>query len=92
MLPIRVILVGKIIWGERKLEDSVSKKLSGSLDDSYLSKSILRSPNKSICLEDSLESFCNKGEIAIKISNMKHKIIISNNFGVWTNNFYEYLF
>lgn len=72
MLSIRVILVGKIIWGERKLEDSVSKKLSGSLDDSYLSKSILRSPNKSICLEDSLESFCNKGEIAIKISNMKH--------------------
>lgn len=92
MLSIRVILVGKIIWGERKLEDSVSKKLSGSLDDSYLSKSILRSPNKSICLEDSLESFCNKGETAIKISNMKHKIIISNNFGVWTNNFYEYLF
>lgn len=72
MLSIRVILVGKIIWGERKLEDSVSKKLSGSLDDSYLSKSILRSPNKSICLEDSLESFCNKGEIAIKISNTKH--------------------
>ena len=72
MLSIRVILVGKIIWGERKLEDSVSKKLSGSLDDSYLSKSILRSPNKSICLEDSLESFSNKGEIAIKISNTKH--------------------
>ena len=57
------ILVDKIIWGDRKLEDSVSRKLWTSLDDSYLSRSILKSPNKNIYLEDLFESLCNKGEI-----------------------------
>ena len=67
MLSIRVdeeeILVDKIVWGDRKLEDSVSRKLLTSSDDSYLSRSILKSPNKNICLDDSFESLCNKGEI-----------------------------
>ena len=44
MLFIRVdveeILVDKIIWGDTKLEDSVSRKLLASSDDSYLSRSI----------------------------------------------------
>ena len=45
MLSIRVneekSLVGKIIWGGRKLEDIISRKLLTGLDDSYLSSSIL---------------------------------------------------
>ena len=67
MLSVRVeeeeILVGKIVWGDRKLEDSVSRKLLTSSDDSYLSRSTLKSPNENICLDDSFESFCNTGEI-----------------------------
>ena len=57
------ILVGKTTWGDRKLEDNASRKLLTSSDDSYLSRSILKLPNKNICLEDSFESLCNKGEI-----------------------------
>ena len=68
MLSIRAdkeeILVGNIIWGDRKLEESVSRKLLASSDDSYLSRSILKLSNKNIYLEDCFESFWrNKGEI-----------------------------
>ena len=35
------ILMVKIIGGDRKLEDSVSRKLQASSDDSYLSMSML---------------------------------------------------
>ena len=46
LLSIRVdkeeILVGKFIWGDRKLEDTVSRKLLTSSDDWYLSRSILQ--------------------------------------------------
>ena len=45
MLSVKVeekeILMGKIIWGDRKLEDSVSRKLRTSSDGSYRSMSIL---------------------------------------------------
>ena len=58
MLSIKVdeeeILVGKVIWGDWKI---------GSPDDSYLSRSIFKSPNKSICLNDYFQSLYNKGEI-----------------------------
>ena len=67
MLSIRVdeeeILVGKVIWDDKKLEDSVSRKLLTSSDDSYLKKSVLKSPQKKHCLEDSFQSLYNKGEI-----------------------------
>ena len=43
--------------------DSVSRKQLTSLHDSYLSWSILKWPNKSICVEDSFKSLYNKGEI-----------------------------
>ena len=67
MLPTKVDeeenLIDKIIWGDKKLENSVSKNLLVSSDDSYLSRSILNSPNKNISLEDSFGSLCNIGEI-----------------------------
>ena len=40
-----------------------SSKLLTSSDDSYLGWSILKSPNESVCVEDSFERLCNKGEI-----------------------------
>ena len=55
--------MSKTTWGDKKLEDRVSMKLLTNSDDSYLSRSILKSPNKNIDLEDSSESLCNKGEI-----------------------------
>ena len=50
------ILIGEIIWGDRKLEGNVLRKLLTSSDDSYLSRSILKSHNKNICFEDSFWS------------------------------------
>ena len=47
------------------MEDSVSRKLLISSDESYLSRSILESPNKNICLEDSFKNLCNKGEMSL---------------------------
>ena len=58
LLPIDVevleILVGKSIWGNKKLEVSVSIKLLIESESSYFSikVSILKSPNKKIILED----------------------------------------
>ena len=58
MLPIDVevleILVGKSIWGNKKLEVSVSIKLLIESESSYFSikVSMLKSPNKKILLED----------------------------------------
>ena len=43
--------------------DSISRKQLTSLHDSYLSWSISKWPNKSICVEDSFKSLYNKGEI-----------------------------
>ena len=67
VLSIRVgekeILVGKIIWGDKKLENSISRKLLTSSGDSYFSRPILKSPNENICSEDSFESLRNTGEI-----------------------------
>ena len=66
MLSIRVgkeeILVGKIIWADRKLEDTVSRKLLTSSDESYLNSLILKSANKNICREDSFKSLRNQGK------------------------------
>ena len=59
------ILIGEIIWGDRKLEGNVLRKLLTSSDDSYLSRSILKSCSKNICLEDFFESLCNKGEMQL---------------------------
>ena len=39
------ILVDKIILGDRKLEDSVSRKPLRNSEDSYLGRSILQSPS-----------------------------------------------
>ena len=75
MLSIRVskedILVGKIIWADRKLEDSVSRKLLTSSDESYLNRLILKSANK-IFVEKILLKVCviRGNIIAIRITNM----------------------
>ena len=67
MLSINVevleILVGGSIWGNKKLELSVSIKLLIESESSYFSKSILKSPNKKIFMEDSFCSFNKNGEI-----------------------------
>ena len=67
MLSINVevleILVGRSIWGNKKLELSVSIKLLIESESSYFNKSILKSPNKKILLEDSFCSFNSNGEI-----------------------------
>ena len=71
------ILVGKIDRkkkGDTKLEDSVSRKLLTIWDDSYFSRSILKSPNKNICLEVSFESLCNKGEIWLLLKSSMWRI------------------
>ena len=57
------ILVGRSIWGNKKLELSVSIKLLIESESSYFNKSILKSPNKKILLEDSFCSFNSNGEI-----------------------------
>ena len=57
------ILVGKIIYGDKKLEDSVLRKVLANSDDSYLSRSIWKSPNKNICIKDYFQSLCNNREI-----------------------------
>ena len=51
------ILVGRSIWGNKKLELSVSIKLLIESESSYFNKSILKSPNKKIILKDSFCSF-----------------------------------
>ena len=56
-------LVGGSIWGKKKLELSVSIKLLIESESSYFNKSILKSPNKKILLEDSFCSFNSNGEI-----------------------------
>ena len=67
MLSINVevleILVGRSIWGNKKLELSVSIKLLIESESSYFNKSISKSPNKKILLEDSFCSFNSNGEI-----------------------------
>ena len=57
------IRVGRSIWGSKKLELSVSIKLLIESESSYFNKSILKSPNKKILLEDSFCSFNSNGEI-----------------------------
>ena len=47
------ILVNKIIWEDKKLEERISRKLLTGPDDFYLSRSTLKSPNKNICFDDS---------------------------------------
>ena len=43
----------------------------------YFNRSILKSPNKNLYLEDSFENLYVKGEIiAIKLSNMKHWMFV----------------
>ena len=59
------ILVGRSIWSNKKLELSVSIKLLIESEIFYFDKSILKSPNKKILLEDSFCSFNNKGEIKL---------------------------
>ena len=56
------ILVNKIIWEDKKLEESISRKLLTGPDDFYLSRSTLKSPNKNICFDDSFERLHNEGE------------------------------
>ena len=56
-------LIGMSIWGNKKLELSVSIKLLFESESSYFDKSILKSPNKKIPLEDSFCSFNSNGEI-----------------------------
>ena len=67
MLSINVevleILVGISIWGNKKLELSVSTKLLIESESSYFNKSILKSSNKKILLGDSFYSFNSNGEI-----------------------------
>ena len=67
MLSINVevleILVGRSIWGNKKLELSVSIKLLIESESSYFNKSILKSPNKKILLGDYFGSFISNGEI-----------------------------
>ena len=66
MLSINVevleILVGRTMWGNKKLELCVSIKLLIGSESSYFNKSILKSPNKKILLEDSFCSFNSNGE------------------------------
>ena len=66
MLPVNVevleILVGRIIWGNKKLKLCVSIKLLIESESSYFNKSVLKSRNKKIFLEDSFCSFNNNGE------------------------------
>ena len=57
------ILVGRSIWGNKKLELSVSIKLLIESENSYFNKSIVKSPNKKIILEDPFYSFNTNGEI-----------------------------
>ena len=67
MLSINVkvleIIAGRRIWGNKKLELSVSIKLLIEPERSYFSKSILKSPNKKILLEDPFCSFNSSGEV-----------------------------
>ena len=57
MLSINVefleIVLGRAIWGNKKLELNVSIKLLVKSESSFFNKSILKSPNKKIFLEDS---------------------------------------
>ena len=66
ILPINVdfleIFVGKNIRGNKKLELRVSIKLFIESDMSYFDKSILKSPNRKILLDESFCNFSNKGE------------------------------
>ena len=61
MLSIKVdeekILVGKIISGDREMEENVLRKLWTSSDDLYLSWSVLQLPNKIIFLRVLLKVF-----------------------------------
>ena len=61
MLSIKVdeekILEGKIISGDREVEDNVLRKLWTSSDDLYLSWSVLQLPNKIIFLRVLLKVF-----------------------------------
>ena len=67
MLSINVefleIVLGRAIWGNKKLELNVSIKLLVKSESSFFNKSILKSPNKKIFLEDSFYSFNSNGEI-----------------------------
>ena len=56
------ILVGRSKLGNKKLELSVSMELLIESESSYFNKSILKSPNKKILLDDSFCSFNNNGE------------------------------
>ena len=51
------------MWGNIKLEPSVSIKLLIKSESPYFNKSILRSPSRKILLEGSFRSFNSNGEI-----------------------------
>ena len=57
------ILVGRSIWGNKKLELSGSIKLLIESELSSFNKSILKVPNNKILLGDSFCSFYNNGGI-----------------------------
>ena len=64
MLSINVEVL-RYIWGNKKLGLSVSIKLLIESESSDFNKSILKSTNKKIILEDSFCSFNNNGEIIL---------------------------
>ena len=57
------ILVGKIIRGNKKLELRVSRKLFIESEISYFNKSILKSPDRKMFLDDYFCNFSYKGEV-----------------------------